>query len=380
MGTPAENRPKTEGGRPARRVKGKRYKNLMAHILLSVFAIIAVAPFIWMLLTAFKTEPEATTLQLYPTGISIKLDEEDESFIVEEVLADSLGEEAGFLKGDVISSVDGGDVPEEFSVDVDGTITGTGRLVIVGVKREGEGQEVVLDVKRGGFAIFPKKWQWVNFQTLFQQHPMAIYYLNSGIYTILRTLPALFLASLTGFVIAKYRFRARRLMWFLIIGTLIVPFQLRLIPMANMLFGMGLKNEYWAVVLPGLLDPFGIFLFIQACRSIPDELLESARIDGCGIWRQYVNVALPLIGPTLAAYAIILFMWSWGEFLWSFIVITEAARMPLEVGIKGFSGEHYATVVHMMSAATVAIIPVVVVFLILQRQFVKGVTMSGLKG
>ena len=274
-------------------IKPKSWRNVPAHIFLTVGALIVIFPFIWMLLTAFKTEPEA--------------------------------------------------------IDV------------------------------ANFRFFPHQWQWENFSTLFQQHPMATYYFNSAIYTILRSLPSIFLASLTGFLIAKFWFRGRTAIWFLIIATLIIPFQVRLIPMANMLFSMGMKNEYWGVVLPGMLEPFGIFLFIQACRAIPDELLESARIDGCGIWRQYVHVALPLIGPTLAAYAIIMFMWSWGEFLWSFIVVTETARMPLEVGIKGFSGEHYSTVVHMMSAATVAVVPVVVVFLALQRLFVRGVTMSGLK-
>ncbi len=269
------------------------WRNFPAHLFLAIGAIIVIFPFLWMLLTAFKTEPEA--------------------------------------------------------IDV------------------------------ANFRFFPRVWQWSNFSTLFKQHPMAIYYLNSAIYTLLRALPSIFLASLTGFVIAKFRFRGSILMWFLILATLIVPFQVRLIPMANMLFSMGLKNEYWGVVLPGMMEPFGIFLFIQACRAIPDELLESARIDGCGIWRQYLHVALPLIGPTLAAYAIIMFMWSWGEFLWSFIVVTETARMPLEVGIKGFSGEHYSTVVHMMSAATVAVVPVIIVFLALQRLFVRGVTMSGLK-
>lgn len=271
----------------------RRWRNFPAHIFLAIGALVVIFPFIWMLLTAFKTEPEA--------------------------------------------------------------------------------------IDMANFRFLPREWQWSNFSTLFQQHPMATYYLNSAIYTILRSLPSIFLASLTGFVIAKFSFRGRTLMWFLILATLIVPFQVRLIPMANMLFSLGLKNEYWGVVLPGMMEPFGIFLFIQACRAIPDELLESARIDGCGIWRQYIHVALPLIGPTLAAYAIIMFMWSWGEFLWSFIVVTETARMPLEVGIKGFSGEHYSTVVHMMSAATVAVVPVVIVFLALQRLFVRGVTMSGLK-
>jgi multiple sugar transport system permease protein len=133
-------------------------------------------------------------------------------------------------------------------------------------------------------------------------------------------------------------------------------------------------------VLPGLMEPFGIFLFAQACKSIPDSLLEAAKMDGCSPWQQFVHVVMPLLVPTLAAYAIIIFMWSWGEFLWAFIVVTTPDRMPLEVGIKGFAGEHYASVVHMMAAATAAVLPVIAVFLAMQRQFIKGMTLSGLKG
>ena len=103
-------------------------------------------------------------------------------------------------------------------------------------------------------------------------------------------------------------------------------------------------------------------------------------MDGCSPWQQFVHVVLPLLVPTLAAYAIIIFMWSWGEFLWGFIVITNPELMPLEVGIKGFTGEHYTNVPQAMAAATVAVLPVIVVFLAMQRQFIKGMTLSGLKG
>ena len=230
------------------------------------------------------------------------------------------------------------------------------------------------------FRLLPQVWQWENFTSLFSEHPMAVYYRNSIFYTLLRAIPSIFFAALSGFAIAKMPFRGRGFVWFLVLATLIVPFQVRLIPLADMIFGWGLRNEGWGVVLPGLMEPFGIFLFTQACKGIPDSLLEAAKMDGCNAWQQFVHIVLPLLIPTLAAYAIITFMWSWGEFLWGFIVVTTPDKMPLEVGIKGFSGEFYSNVVQTMAAATVSVLPVIAVFLAMQRQFIKGMTLSGLKG
>jgi len=275
-------------------LRARKFWSVFQHVLLLLGGLIVIFPFIWMILTAFKTNPEA------------------------------------------------------------------------------------IDMEQ--FRLFPRERQWGNFTELFSQHPMARYYLNSAMYTLLRCIPSIFFAALTGFAIAKMPFKGRGMVWFLVLATLIIPFQVRLIPLADLVFGWGLRNEYWGVVVPGLMEPFGIFLFAQACRAIPNSLLEAAKMDGCNAWQQFVNVALPLLVPTLAAYAIIIFMWSWGEFLWGFIVVTTPDRMPLEVGIKGFAGEHYASVVHMMAAATVAVVPVIVVFLVMQRQFIKGMTLSGLKG
>ncbi|HDS30306.1 MAG TPA: carbohydrate ABC transporter permease [Firmicutes bacterium] len=280
--------------RDGRSIIAKRAWLFLQHALLLVGGLIMIFPFIWMILTAFKTNPEAI---------------------------------------DIVNP-----------------------------------------------RLFPKEWQWQNFTNLFRDHPMGTYYLNSIIYTLLRSIPSIFFAALTGFAIAKMPFKGKGIIWVLVLATLIVPFQVRLIPLAQMIFGWGLRNEYWGVVLPGLMEPFGIFLFAQACRAIPDSLLEAAKMDGANAWKQFTHIVLPLIIPTLAAYSIITFMWSWGEFLWAFIVVTTPDKMPLEVGIKGFSGEHYASVVQMMAAATVAVIPVIAVFLVMQRQFVKGLTLSGLKG
>ena len=275
-------------------LRARRFRTYIRHLLLLLGGLLVIFPFVWMILTAFKTNPEATNI--------------------------------------------------------------------------------------AELRLFPRDWQWENFATLFSQHPMATYYLNSIIYTFLRSIPSIFFAALTGFALAKLPFRGRGVVWFLVIATLIIPFQVRLIPLADLIFGWGLRNEYWGVVIPGLMEPFGIFLFAQACKSIPDSLLEAAKMDGCGPWQQFVHVVLPLLIPTLAAYAIITFMWSWGEFLWGFIVVTTPDRMPLEVGIKGFAGEHYTSVVQMMAAATAAVLPVIIVFLVMQRQFIKGMTLSGLKG
>jgi len=272
----------------------RRFWRIAQHVLLLVGGLIVIFPFIWMILTALKTNPEATDLT--------------------------------------------------------------------------------------NFKLFPETPQWGNFAVLFSQHSMGTYYLNSIIYTLMRALPSIFFAALTGFAIAKMPFKGKGVIWLLVIATLIVPFQVRLIPLADMIFGWGLRNEYWGVILPGLMEPFGIFLFATACRAIPNSLLEAAKMDGCNAWQQFIHVVLPLMIPTLAAYAIIIFMWSWGEFLWGFIVVTTPDKMPLEVGIKGFTGEHYTIIPHAMAAATVAVVPVIAVFLAMQRWFIKGMTLSGLKG
>jgi multiple sugar transport system permease protein len=228
--------------------------------------------------------------------------------------------------------------------------------------------------------LWPDPFTLDNYRDVFTERPFLRYFLNSGIYTALRMVPGLFFCSLAGYVFAKMRFPGRGVVFAAIIITMMIPFQVKMLTLYEMMVDMRLVDTYWAVVVVGLMEPFGIFLFRQTIVSIPDDLLDAAKIDGCGPMRTYFKVILPLIRPTLAAYSIFLFMWSWSDFLWPLIVLNSEALKPVEVGILGFSDIHNPEYVKMMAASTVAVAPIILFFLVMQRQFIKGVTMSGLKG
>ena len=228
--------------------------------------------------------------------------------------------------------------------------------------------------------LLPDPLTWDAYKAVFTERPMATYFWNSAIYTVLRMIPSLFFCSLAGFVFAKMRFLGRDTIFAAIIITMMVPFQIKMLVLYEMMVQLGGVDTYWGVVLVGLMEPFGIFLFRQSIQGIPNELLDAARIDGCGPIRTYFQVILPLVRPTLAAYAIFLFMWSWSDFLWPLVVLNSEHMKPLEVGILGFSDINNPEYVKMMAASTVAVAPIIAFFLLMQRQFIKGVTMSGLKG
>ncbi len=229
-------------------------------------------------------------------------------------------------------------------------------------------------------SMLPDPWTWENYRDVFTERPMHLYYLNSALYTLFRMLPGLFFCSLAGFVFAKMKFPGRDWLFGAIIVTMMIPFQIKMLTLYEMMVDFGWVDTYWAVVVVGLMEPFGIFLFRQTILGIPDDLLDAARIDGAGPVRAYFSVVLPLIRPTLAAYSIFLFMWSWSDFLWPLIVLNTEALKPIEVGILSFSDINNPEYVKMMAASTIAVAPIIVFFLIMQRQFIRGVTMTGLKG
>ena len=195
-----------------------------------------------------------------------------------------------------------------------------------------------------------------------------------------KLIPGLFFCSLAGFIFAKSQFPGRDWIFGAIIVTLMIPFQIKMLTLYEMMVDFAWVDTYWAIVMVGLMEPFGIFLFRQSIAGIPDELLDAARMDGAGTLKTYFNVVLPLIKPTLAAYSIFLFMWSWSDFLWPLIAINTETLKPLEVGILGFSDINNPEFVKMMAASTVAALPVIAFFMLMQRQFIKGVTLTGLKG
>lgn len=229
-------------------------------------------------------------------------------------------------------------------------------------------------------ALFPDPLTWENYRAVFTERPMVAYFINSSLYTLLKMLPSLFFCSLAGFLFAKTNFPGKNWVFGAIIITLMIPFQVKMLTLYEMMVDFGWVDTYWAIVVIGLMEPFGIFLFRQTILGIPDELLDASRIDGAGLLRTYYSVILPLIKPTLAAYSIFLFMWSWSDFLWPLIAINTEVLKPIEVGILSFSDINNPQYVKMMAASTVAVAPVIAFFLLMQRQFIKGVTLTGLKG
>lgn len=229
-------------------------------------------------------------------------------------------------------------------------------------------------------ALFPRPFTLDNYVAVFTERPMLRYFLNSALYTAGRMIPSLLLCSLAGYVFAKMRFPGRNVLFGLVLITLMVPLQVKILTLYELMVQVGWVDRFWAVIVVGLAEPFGIFLFRQTIAEIPDELLEAARLDGAGPLRIYWSVVLPLIRPTLAAFSIFVFMWSWSDFLWPLVVLNTETLKPVEVGILGFADVNNPDYVKMMAAATVAVAPVLAFFLLMQRQFIKGVTMSGLKG
>ncbi|HET6569036.1 MAG TPA: carbohydrate ABC transporter permease [Rhodothermales bacterium] len=256
-------------------------------------------------------------------------------------------------------------------------------MVLTSLKTPVDAESFFLTPRRLGAVLanlWPDPLTWDAYRAVFRERPMLRYFLNSGIYTVLRMFPSLFFCSLGGYVFAKMHFPGRNVIFAAIIATMMIPFQIKMLTLYEMMVQFGWVDTYWAVVVVSLIEPFGIFLFRQSIAGIPDELLEAARMDGSGPLRTYFSVVLPLIRPTLAAYSIFLFMWSWSDFLWPLIAINTEQLKPIEVGILGFSDIHNPEYVKMMAASTVAVAPIILFFLLMQRQFIRGVTMTGIKG
>lgn len=196
----------------------------------------------------------------------------------------------------------------------------------------------------------------------------------AGVYTVL----SLLLCSMAGFAFAKYEFRFKRPVFYAILATLILPIQLLVIPLFLLMSQIGLTNSYWAIILPWLANPLGIFLMRQNMRSIPDALLESARMDGATEFQLYYKIALPTMKSSLAALSIILFLFQWNLFLFP-LVILDQGKYTIPVAINQLVGAQRVYYDQIMVAATLSIIPIFVLFLFLQKQFVSGILAGSVK-
>lgn len=223
------------------------------------------------------------------------------------------------------------------------------------------------------FENFDRAWNYRG--SLFFQ-----WTINSAIIAIVGTTLAVFLNSLAGFAFAKYQFWGRNVLFFAVLATLMVPFQVTMIPVYVNLAMLGLVNSHWGVILPGTASAFGIFLLRQFIQSIPDELLDAARIDGSSELGIFARIIVPLTMPAMAVLAIFTFLNRWNEFLLPLLVLNRRQTYTLQMGIVNFMGEYRAEWNLLMAVALLSVIPPVAIFLIFQRYFVRGIAMTGMKG
>lgn len=231
---------------------------------------------------------------------------------------------------------------------------------------------------------FPPQWIPKNptteqYQALFREVNFLQFFKNSTIVAFGITLFSLFLNSLGGFAFAKYKFPGREKIFALLLATMMVPGQITMIPVFLMLKSIGLINSYWGLIIPAGASAFGIFLMRQFITTIPNDLIESARIDGCSEFRIYWTIILPLCKPVIAALGIFTFMGSWNAFLWPLIVMIKENMYTLPVALANLSGQYATKFGLLMAGAVVVVAPVIIVFILAQRYVIKGVAVTGLK-
>ena len=228
--------------------------------------------------------------------------------------------------------------------------------------------------------FLPASPQWGNYAEVLARIPFLSQFWTSFLITALRTGAQLILCSMAGYAFARMQFKGRNVLFGLLLAILMIPSQAFLITQYQIIKGLNLLETPWGIVLPGMFSAFGTFLMRQAFMSLPKELEEAARLDGCNPWQVFWKVMFPLVKPSLFAVAITTVVWSWNDLLWPLIVTTRESNMPLSAGIATFAGQHTSDWNLMMAASAMAMAPIFVLFFAMQRKVIEGLATSGLKG
>ena len=274
------------------RVRGLLRSNLVNYILLTIGALVMVAPFIWMLSTSFK--PQAETITFPPQ-------------------------------------------------------------------------------------LLPKRPTLENYTQVFERLNMVRLYMNTAYVAVVKTVVNVYTSTLIGYVFGKFTFRGRDVLFYLVLSTWIIPFEVYMIPLYVMMVNMHLGNTYWALIIPEISSAYAVFLFRQFMFTIPNDLLDAARIDGAGEWRIFHSIVLPLARPVVATLVAFFFMWNWNDFLWPLIVLTTSDKYLLPLGLSMMVAEFGTQYGMLMAGASLAIVPVLMVFVSVQRYIIEGIALTGFK-
>jgi alpha-1,4-digalacturonate transport system permease protein len=227
--------------------------------------------------------------------------------------------------------------------------------------------------------LFPTDPTVSNYTEALTSFDFPLYFLNSTIVTVVATLLTLVVNSMAAFALAKYNFRGRDTLFVITLATIMIPLQVIFLPVYQVVASLGLVNTLWGMIIPAAATPTGVFLLRQYMLSLPDELIEAARIDGAGEWRIFARIILPLCRPALAVVAIFSIIWRWNDFLWPLIVAQDESVYTLPVALARFSAQLVVPFHLVLAMSVLSIVPVVIIFLLLQRQIIAGVAQTGLK-
>lgn len=229
--------------------------------------------------------------------------------------------------------------------------------------------------------LFPEAPTLLNYYMVWMEQPLDRWFFNTLVVAVGVVGITLLLDSLVGFALAKGEFVGKRVLYLAVIGLLIIPFQVTMVPLYVEMSEFGWVNTYWGILVPFLASPFGAFYMRQYFLTIPDSLLESARMDGCSNLQIFTRIMLPMSKPALSSLAVFQFIFSWGAFLWPLVVTGQDSMFVLQVGLAFLTGRYTQNAYGQVLAATIlAALPVVVAYLLAQRTFIEGIALTGAKG
>lgn len=235
------------------------------------------------------------------------------------------------------------------------------------------------DIRMNRTKFFPTEWTLYGFQTAFEKAPVVRWFLNSITITAVITIAVILSSTLIGYVFAKYEFKGKKVLFIVMLATMMVPGQVTMIPRYLMIQKIHLYNTIWGIIVPGLVSAFSIYLAKQFIEDVPDSLCEAAKIDGAGPFRIYWSVVLPNIKPAIGSIGIFTAMQVWNDYLNPLLMLNDMDKMTLPLGLVIFEGQRSTDLSATMAMATIVMLPMIVIFVMFQKQFVKGMTLSGIK-
>ncbi len=225
--------------------------------------------------------------------------------------------------------------------------------------------------------ILPEQWTLANFRDVLKSLPFGHLYWNTTLMVIFRVICAILFSSMAGYAFAKLKFRGKNLLFGIVLVQMSLPSQIFIIPQYQMVAKMGMANTIFALVFPGLVSAFGVFFLRQTYMSIPDEVGEAAYLDGCNQWQTFYKVMFPLTGTSVAALTIFTAVFAYGDLMWPQVVNSDVKMMTLSAGLATLKGQFATNFPVMMAGSLLAMLPMVILYLIFQRQFVEGIAGTG---